>query len=154
MSASSSPDLDPAARLAGQLTDQIEQLILSAEAGHVPLEIDPQREQLFQMFVQAEAGGFLADGAAVDLSCDAIAKTLAERWKLRDLGGAIAQPTQLPAAHLSRLRVLWSFMRLWMEWTYAWQRWSEFHPASAKSEGGESGGVEGEPEEPLGAVRG
>ena len=25
------------------------------------------------------------------------------------------------------MRLLWSVMRMWMEWTYAWQRWAEFH---------------------------
>ncbi len=119
----------PGATLARELTDQIEQLILSAESANVPLEIDPQRRQLFDLFVQADAAGFLADDAPMDLSCDAIAKDLAGRWDLRNLGAAVAHPTSLPPAQLARLRVLWSFMRLWMEWSYAWQRWAEFHPA-------------------------
>ena len=38
-----------------------------------------------------------------------------------------ADLTALPPAQLSKLRVLWAFMRMWMEWTYAWQRWNEFH---------------------------
>ena len=32
-------------------------------------------------------------------------------------------------AHLQKMRSLWSIMRMWMEWTYAWQRWPEFHRA-------------------------
>jgi len=27
------------------------------------------------------------------------------------------------------MRMLWSFLRMWMEWAYAWERWSEFHDA-------------------------
>jgi hypothetical protein len=118
---------EPARLLAQDLIDRIEQLILQAEQEAVPLEVDPQRPRLFQMFAEAEAAGFLADGSPIDLTCDAIARHLADRWNLRDLGQAIAQPTRLPPTQLNRLRVLWSFMRLWMEWTYAWQRWHEFH---------------------------
>jgi hypothetical protein len=29
--------------------------------------------------------------------------------------------------HMNRMRSLWSMMRMWMEWTYAWDRWEEFH---------------------------
>jgi len=118
---------EPARLLAQDLIDRIEQLILQAERDTVPLEVDPQRPRLFQMFAEAEAAGFLTDESPIDLTCDAMARHLADRWNLRDLGQAIAQPTRLPPTHLNRLRVLWSFMRLWMEWTYAWQRWHEFH---------------------------
>ena len=118
---------EPARLFAQDLIDRIEELILRAETEAVPLEIDPQRPELFQMFAEAEAAGFLTDESPLDLTCDAIARQLADRWNLRDLGQAIAQPTRLPPTQLNRLRVLWSFMRLWMEWTYAWQRWHEFH---------------------------
>ena len=120
---------EPARLFAQDLIDRIEELILRAETEAVPLEIDPQRPELFQMFAEAEAAGFFADDSHIDVSCDAIARELAGRWKLRDLGKAIAQPNLLPPTQLKRLRVLWSFMRLWMEWSYAWQRWHEFHPA-------------------------
>lgn len=124
---------EPARLLAQDLIDRIEQLILQAEQEAVPLEVDPQRPRLFQMFAEAEAAGFLSDESPIDLSCDAIARHLADRWNLRDLGQAVAQPTRLPPSQLKRLRVLWSFMRLWMEWTYAWQRWREFHPSEGES---------------------
>lgn len=124
---------EPARLLAQDLIDRIEQLILQAEQEAVPLEVDPQRPRLFQMFAEAEAAGFLSDESPIDLSCDAIARNLADRWNLRDLGQAVAQPTRLPPSQLKRLRVLWSFMRLWMEWTYAWQRWREFHPSEGES---------------------
>ena len=32
---------------------------------------------------------------------------------------------------LAKVRLLWSFMRMWMEWTYAWKRWDEFHTQSS-----------------------
>lgn len=133
MTESFSAASEPARLLAQDLIDRIEQLILQAEQAAVPLEVDPQRTRLFQMFAEAEAAGFLSDESLIDLSCDAIARHLADRWNLRDLGQAIAQPTRLPPSQLNRLRVLWSFMRLWMEWTYAWQRWREFHPAAGES---------------------
>ena len=28
-------------------------------------------------------------------------------------------------------RLLWSVMRMWMEWDYAWERWEEFHRSQA-----------------------
>jgi hypothetical protein len=124
---------EPARLLAQDLIDRIEQLILQAEQEAVPLEVDPQRPRLFQMFAEAAAAGFLSDESPIDLSCDAIARHLADRWNLRDLGQAVSQPTRLPPSQLKRLRVLWSFMRLWMEWTYAWQRWREFHPSEGES---------------------
>jgi len=124
---------EPARLFAQDLIERIEDLILRAETEGVPLEVDPQRPELFQMFAEAEAAGFLAEDSPIDVSCDAIARELAGRWKLRDLGKAISQPNQLPPSQLKRLRVLWSFMRLWMEWSYAWQRWHEFHPAHSGS---------------------
>lgn len=35
---------------------------------------------------------------------------------------AQAMQTRLPAEQLERMRLLWSVMRMWMEWSYAWQR--------------------------------
>ena len=34
----------------------------------------------------------------------------------------------LTGDQLAQMRSLWSVMRMWMEWTYAWDRWVEFHP--------------------------
>jgi hypothetical protein len=36
---------------------------------------------------------------------------------------------------LKRLKLLSSFIRMWMEWTYAWQRWHEFHDESSPGRG-------------------
>ncbi|MFN5532406.1 MAG: hypothetical protein ACK5F7_17660 [Planctomycetaceae bacterium] len=130
MNTAASPDhapgeRSPAAQLARGVIDRLEELILDADRLGRPLEVDPQRQALFELFEQADAGGFLADDSEFDLSADAVAKVLAERWKLRNLGAAIAQPGNLPPAQLARLRVLWSFMRMWMEWDYAWRRYRE-----------------------------
>jgi len=82
----------------------------------------------------ADAAGFLQPDAEPDLSCDGIARELAARWDLaRSLGGALPPPDTLEPKQLRSLRLLWSFMRLWMEWTYAWQRWEEFHKPSSPS---------------------
>lgn len=126
----------PGAALALDLVHQIDDLLQDAAGNGKPIEIDPHRARLFELFVMADAAGFLEEGAAQDLSCDAIARKLAARWDLaKNMGGTLPQPTNLPPEQLGRLRLLWSFMRMWMEWTYAWQRWDEFHtqPAAEKS---------------------
>lgn len=126
----------PGAALAHDLVHQIDDLLQDAAGTGKPIEIDPHRTRLFEFFVLAEAAGFLEEGSAQDLSCDAIARELAARWDLaKNLGGGIPQPANLPPEQLGRLRLLWSFMRMWMEWSYAWQRWDEFHkqPAAQKS---------------------
>ena len=124
-------NLSPGKVLARDLVGRIDDVLQGAAASGQPLELDPNRAQLFELFVMAEATGFLEEGAEEDLTCDGIARNLATRWNLsRDIGGQISQPSALPPEHLSRLRLLWSFMRMWMEWTYAWQRWEEFHKPS------------------------
>jgi hypothetical protein len=40
----------------------------------------------------------------------------------------MAAQSKIPPAQLGKLRALWSVLRLWMEWDYAWKRWEEFHP--------------------------
>ena len=123
----------PGKALAGDLIEHIDELLQCAKASGQPIELDPLRSQLFELFVMSEATGFLAEGAAEDLSCDGVARALADRWKLaRHLGeGGLSQAPSLPPEQLSRLRLLWSFMRMWMEWTYAWKRWEEFHKPDA-----------------------
>ncbi|MFM8287385.1 MAG: hypothetical protein ACKOGA_11715 [Planctomycetaceae bacterium] len=145
------PVRSPAAQLARGVIDRVEELILDAERSGRPLEVDPQRQTLFELFEQADAGGFLAEESEFDLSADALAKVLAERWKLRNLGAAIAQPGNLPPAQLARLRVLWSFMRMWMEWDYAWRRYRERQRANQQLAGSQStadGRVDAPPGDP------
>jgi len=123
---------NPAMALARDLVDRVDEILQDAVVSGQPLELDPQRSQLFELFVMADAAGFLQPDAAPDLSCDEIARELAARWDLaRSLGGALPPPDTLEPKQLRSLRLLWSFMRLWMEWTYAWQRWEEFHEPSS-----------------------
>jgi hypothetical protein len=43
----------------------------------------------------------------------------------------MAQQTRMPADQLAKMRLLWSVMRMWMEWDYAWERWDEFHKSAS-----------------------
>ncbi len=55
-----------------------------------------------------------------DLSADGLCRSLARRWGL-DMAArdSAAQQTKLPSGQLERMRLLWSVMRMWMEWNYA-----------------------------------
>jgi hypothetical protein len=124
----------PGVALARDLVDRIADVLQMASSKGQPIELDPHRAALFELFVMAEATGFLAEGSEPDLSCDGIARDLAARWNLaQSMPGGLSQPSTLPPEHLARLRLVWSFMRMWMEWTYAWQRWDEFHKAPQAS---------------------
>ena len=114
--------------LANNIIDRVESLLLEAEQLTKPLELDPYRSQLFELFVTAEAAGFVQEDSEPDLSADAVARDVALRWKLAAATlESLQHQTKLAPEQLSRIRSLWSFMRMWMEWTYAWQRWPEFH---------------------------
>jgi|SRR5579863_5770356 len=137
--------------LARSIIDQIDLIVQEAERTKRPLEIDPFRSRLFELFVMADAADLLkeaekGDASAgvdavegdsprneplgADLTADNLCRALAERWNLGDAAReSFTNQTRLPAAHLARMRLLWSVMRMWMEWTYAWQRWHEFHPS-------------------------
>jgi hypothetical protein len=111
-----------------RIIDQIDALIAEAETHHRPLEVDPARSRLFELFVMAEAAGCVGEQSDPDLSADGICATLSEQWGLKEAAqGAVRDQSQIPPAQLARMRSLWSVMRMWMEWTYAWQRWPEFH---------------------------
>lgn len=119
---------------ARNLLERIEHILLDAETQTRPLEIDPFRKQLFELFAEAEATGLLADGSEPDLSCDGIGRQLSERWNLKEIAQtSTSQQTRIPPEKLSRMRLLWSFMRMWMEWTYAWERWKDFHTTPAQA---------------------
>jgi hypothetical protein len=114
--------------LAENILQKIEDLVFTSEHENKPLEIDPQRAELFELFVTAEGAGYLQDEAEIDLSADAICKELGKRWGLSDaLKQSITGNQKLDAKGLARMRLLWSVMRMWMEWDYAWTRWEEFH---------------------------
>jgi len=114
--------------LAAQLLDRIDLLVRDAHAKTRPLELEPYRGQLFELFVTAEGAGYVHEGASPDLTADGLCHTLAERWGLAAATRNAPDPlAKLPAQNVSQMRLLWSLMRMWMEWTYAWQRWPEFH---------------------------
>lgn len=123
-----------------QILTQINSIISDSEVNGKPLEVDPARGRLFELFVSAEAAGCVGDDANPDLSADGICQSLSAQWGLQEAAQAsVANQTRLDQDQLAKMRNLWSVMRMWMEWTYAWQRWAEFHgesPASAESEEG------------------
>ena len=110
------------------LLHQIDAILRSCEEARRPLEVDPARSELFELFATAEQAGGLDEDAEPDLSADAICKGLAERWGLKSATeNWLHQNTNLGPEQLSKMRSLWSLLRMWMEWTYAWQRWPDFH---------------------------
>ena len=114
--------------LAGEILNRIENLVFEAEKSEKPLEIDPFHRQLFELFVTAEAAGYLGDDSQPDLTAEGVCRTLSLRWELSDATrDSLERQTKLSTEHLSRMRMLWSIMRMWMEWSYAWQHWPEFH---------------------------
>jgi hypothetical protein len=132
--------------LAASIIEQIERVVREAEQSNRPLEVDPYRGQLFELFVMADAADLVKEreksgnSSKPDLTADGLCRTLGERWNLADaLRESSTHHTRLPAKDLARMRLLWSVMRMWMEWTYAWQRWAEFHqeapPGPASAEG-------------------
>lgn len=133
---------NPGIKLAADVVDQIEELLLTAEGANQPVEVEPHRDRLFELFVLADASGFMVEDSDPDLTCDGIGRELATRWELAKHMGGVAKgslpnPSQMPAEQLVKMRLLWSFMRMWMEWTYAWRRWNEFH-LSAQRKGNDS----------------
>jgi len=114
--------------LADRILNRIEALILEAEQSNKPLEVDPYRGQLFELFVTANGAGYTKDGADPDLSADGLCRKLGARLGLDAAAReSMTQQTRMPNQHLSKMRLLWSVMRMWMEWDYAWERWDEFH---------------------------
>lgn len=126
--------------VAREIVKSVDRLVLEAIAATRPIEVDPYRSRLFELFVTADGAGLVRDDRETpvdfdeddtdetDLSSDSLCRLLAGRWGL-DLAARESAATQkrLPQDQLDRMRALWSVMRMWMEWTYAWKRWSEFH---------------------------
>lgn len=111
-----------------QIIEGVDSLILEADKNTKPIEVDPYRKQLFEFFVTANGAGYLEEDADVDLSADGLCRELSQRWGLADAArNSVAGNLKLPPEHLSKMRLLWSLMRMWMEWDYAWQRWAEFN---------------------------
>lgn len=122
-----------ASQLADRIIDRVEALILEAEQTTKPLELDPYRGQLFELFVTANGAGYTKEGAPEDLSADGLCRQLGARWNLASAAReSVSAQTRIPQEHLSKMRLLWSVMRMWMEWDYAWERWGEFHSKPAE----------------------
>ena len=133
------------ATVANTILNGIEELTEEAQAATKPLEVDPYRSRLFEFFVTADGTGLVGDERSsslqanvesadeTDLSADGLCRSLARRWGL-DMAArdSAAQQTKLPSGQLERMRLLWSVMRMWMEWNYAWCRWQEFHSAQVE----------------------
>jgi hypothetical protein len=136
---SASTDTAPAATsppLAGQIVDYIDRLVSEAEKMTRPMEIDPYRSRLFELFVVANGAGYTQDGADPDLTADGLGRQLAARWNLAEAARmSVQSQTKLSPEQLAKMRMMWSVMRLWMEWNYAWDRWEEFHRKPEVSEG-------------------
>jgi hypothetical protein len=113
--------------LVHEILNQIEAIIIEAEEKTRPLEMQPYRGQLFDLFNTAHQN-FLTDEETGPLAADAICKELGQRWGLADAAqSSVTEQASNPAEHLAKMRSLWSVMRMWMEWNYAWNRWGEFH---------------------------
>src|SRR5258708_3451373 len=90
-------NLSPGRSIARDLVARIADVVQNSATTGQPLELDPHRAQLFELFVMAEATGFLEEGAEVDLTCDGVARQLADRWNLAGaVGGQQFQPSTLP----------------------------------------------------------
>jgi hypothetical protein len=125
------PQTSSSPTLAVGIIDRVESLLVEAEQSGKPLELEPYRTQLFELFVMTDAAGYLDDESACDMSADGLCRALSGRWGLADATReSFANKTKLPPDQLARMRLLWSLMRMWMEWSYAWKRWAEFHAES------------------------
>lgn len=117
--------------LAQTILDRVDTILTSAGRQKRPIEMDPFRGQLFEVFVTAEGAGLLDPDAESDLRAEALCQKLGDRWGLAEATRAsVEEQQQLPPEHLAKMRMLWSTLRLWMEWDYAWKRWPEFHDQS------------------------
>lgn len=120
------PDENPQVATADQLADRIQVVAESALESGKPLEVSPTREQLFDIFAEAYAADLTGDEG--DLSADELTRLLGHRWGLdQSAKSSVAQQEKMSDNDLAKMRLLWSTLRLWMEWDYAWSRWAEFN---------------------------
>ena len=123
-----STSVDETSTLATRILNRVEELVLTAERETKPLELDPLRSELFELFVTANGAGYTNEDAEPDLSANGLCRSLRSRWGVKDAAkSAVELNGRIPTEHLAKMRLLWSLMRMWMEWSYAWDRWAEFH---------------------------
>ena len=114
--------------LASRILDRLEELVLTAERETKPLELDPLRSELFELFVTANGAGYTNEDSEPNLTADGLCRTLGLRWGLANAAKSALESTgRMSPDQMSKMRLLWSLMRMWMEWSYAWDRWNEFH---------------------------
>lgn len=124
--------------LARTILTGVAELCEQAAAEHQPLEVDPHRGHLFEYFVTAEASGYLTESSECDLTADGLCHLLGDRWGVAAATReSVARQQKMDQESLAKMRLLWSVMRMWMEWTYAWSRWEEFHSARTDNDAGE-----------------
>lgn len=112
-----------------KILDRVEDIMLEASQATRPLELEPSRKQLFELFVESHRAGLVTDDIEPNVTADGLCAALSTRWGLKDtVQDAMKSQAKLSGDQLAQMRSLWSVMRMWMEWTYAWDRWVEFHP--------------------------
>ncbi len=112
-----------------KILDRVEDIMLEASQATRPLELEPSRKQLFELFVESHRAGLVSDDIEPNVTADGLCAALSTRWGLKDtVQDAMKSQAKLSGDQLAQMRSLWSVMRMWMEWTYAWDRWVEFHP--------------------------
>lgn len=108
----------------------LESILLSCQERHRPLQEEPARSEIFEIFARSMA----PSQPWPTLAADEICRDLAERWGLKGaLQNSVTQQAGVPASELAKMRSLWTLLQMWMEWTYAWERWPEFHKTGQAS---------------------
>lgn len=120
------------ASLIEHIATRLQEVVVEAEAKVKPLEMEPYRGQLFELFVLANGAGLTDEELEPNLTSDSVARILAERWGLRqEVNSLAAAEKAISSDGVAKMRLLWSLLRMWMEWCYAWDRWREFHDEGA-----------------------
>lgn len=122
------------ASLIEHVASRLQEVVDEAEANTRPLEMEPYRGRLFELFVLANGAGLTDEELEPNLTSDSVARLLAERWGLRqEVRTSAAAERAISNDGVARMRLLWSLLRMWMEWCYAWDRWPEFHDSDASN---------------------
>ena len=107
-----------------RVTSAVREIVSTLEeavAKDRPLELDPARGRLFEVFERAYGAGLTGEDGP--LGPDELTRLVGHRWGLDESAkAATADQKKLDPADVSKMRVLWSLLRMWMEWDYAWNR--------------------------------
>lgn len=111
---------------ASEIVDKIQVAVEDTLESGKPIELDPARGKLFELFAGAFAAGLTVENGP--LGADELTRELGKRWGLdQSAQQSVASQQKLNDQDLAKMRALWSTLRLWMEWDYAWTRWAEFN---------------------------